>query len=279
MAQLFTYRDSELYSHRTLDPQPKADAFPMHAHEQMEVYYFLSGSGSYLVEGNLYQLKPHDILITRAAEAHTPIILPDEPYERIVIHFSPALLRPFDPELRLLEPFLDRPLGHQNLYPAANDPKGRLRAAFAGFTFDGVEDVRLNLIARLLLLLTTMRGIQSSDYRLHFPAQGLQHQLVQYVNEHLFEEISLQSVADHFFRSRSQISRIFRQATGSSLWEYVTIKRLLAARAMLQRGESAADACLACGFSDYSAFYRAYQKHFHHAPRADAPLAGHAPLF
>ena len=276
MSQLFSYRDSELYSHHTIDPRPQADDFSMHAHEGMEIFYFLSGSGSYLVEGNLYPLKPHDILITRAAEAHKPIISPEEPYERIVIHFSPALLRPFDPELRLLEPFLDRPLGHQNLYPAASDPDGRLRAAFAGFTFDGV-DVRLNLTARLLLLLTTLDSVQEGLPRLHLPAQGLQAQLVRYVNEHLFEDISLQTVADHFYRSRSQISRIFHQATGSAMWEYITIKRLLAARAMLQRGETANAACLACGFSDYSSFYRAYQKHFHHSPRADAPPTGHEP--
>ena len=68
----------------------------------------------------------------------------------------------------------------------------------------------------------------------------------------------------------AEISRIFHQATGSSLWEYVTIKRLLAARAMIQRGEPAGTACLACGFSDYSAFFRAYRSHFGHVPRQDA---------
>lgn len=279
MPQIFTYRDQELYSHHTLDEQPKEDNFPMHAHEWMEVYYFLSGSGSYLVEGTLYPLHPHDILITRSAEAHTPIISSEEPYERIVIHFSPALIRQFDPELSLLVPFMDRSLGRHNLYPASADPTGRLRGAFAGFTFEGVEEVRLNLVARLLLFLTTLKGMQASDTRLRAPAQGIQSKVVRYVNEHLFEDISLQSVADHFYCSRSQISRVFQQATGSSLWAYVTIKRLLAARAMIQRGESAASAGLKCGFSDYSSFYRAYQKQFHHSPRADAPLAGQAPLF
>jgi transcriptional regulator GlxA family with amidase domain len=93
---------------------------------------------------------------------------------------------------------------------------------------------------------------------------------LEYVNEHLFEDISIQSVADAFYRSRSQISRVFRQATGSSLWDYVTIKRLMAARAMIQRGESAISACTACGFSEYSSFYRAYKSHFGHSPKEDA---------
>ena len=38
----------------------------------------------------------------------------------------------------------------------------------------------------------------------------------------------------------------------------------------VQRGEPAGTACLACGFSDYSAFFRAYRSHFGHVPRQDA---------
>lgn len=271
MAKIFSYRDTELYSHHTIDLRPAPEEFSMHAHEWMEAYYFLSGQGSYLVEGTTYPLKPHDILILRAAETHTLTISPDEPYERIAIHFSPDLVTSFDPEGRLLRPFLDRPLGQFNHYPAAADPGGRLRAAFERFTFDGVPDVRLNLMARLLLLLTNLDGAFGRSGPGRVPGRGLQSQVVAYVNRHLFEDISLQSVADRFYRSRSQISRVFQQATGSPLWEYVTIKRLLAARAMIQRGEPAGTACVSCGFSDYSSFFRAYRAQFGHVPRDDAP--------
>lgn len=271
MPHIFTYRDTELYSHHTIDQTPTAEDFSMHAHEWMEIFYFISGKGSYLVEGTPYPLHPNDILIMRAAETHTLTISSDEPYERIAIHFSPSLLASIDPEQRLLRPFLDRPLGQLNYYPAAKDPDGRLRAAFAGFQFDSVPDIRLNLVARLLLFLTTLDGQYERAGMHHTPAQGLQSQLVTYVNEHLFENISLQSVADHFYRSRSQISRVFQQATGSPLWEYVTIKRLMAARAMIQRGEPAGAACIACGFSDYSSFFRIYRTHFGHPPKHDAP--------
>jgi len=267
---LFSYRDTELYSHHTVDQNPQQDNHAMHAHEWMEIYYFISGEGSYVVEGTAYPLSPHDILILRAAETHRLIVRPDVPYERIAVHFSPSLLAGVDPNGRLLRPFLNRPLGQLNHYPAKNDPEGRLRAAFQAFDFRQVPDVRLNLTARLLLFLTTLDGVYEKSGIRHAPAQGLQSQLVAYVNEHLFEPISLQTVADHFYRSRSQISCTFQQATGSSLWEYVSIKRLLAARAMIQRGESAGTACQACGFSDYSSFFRAYRSHFGHAPKEDA---------
>ena len=270
MSYIFKYRDSEIYSHHSIDSTPDVDEFAMHAHEWLEILYFISGSGSYLVEGNQYPLEPHDVFILRPAEMHKLLIDPEVPYERMVIHFSPEVLADFDPQHSLLRAFYDRPLGQQNRYSVSSDPDGLLRGAFSAFKFDHIPDVRTNLRARLLLLLTALDGLYGKS-QMHLPAPGIQSQLVAYVNEHLFENISVQSIADAFYRSRSQISRIFHQATGTSLWDYVIIKRLMAARAMIQRGEAALDACSACGFSDYSAFYRAYRKHFGSSPKADAP--------
>lgn len=266
MPHIFSYRDEELYSHHTLDMVPDPEVYQMHAHEWMEVFYLVSGKGSYLVEGTQYDLQPGDILVMRAAETHKLMINSDEPYERIAIHFSPTLFATDSRDAALLKPFLDRPLGQQNLYRGEE----RLRAAFMGFEFEGVRDIRLNLMSRLLMFLTILNAVYDKRSSQAFSADnGFQGQLVTYVNEHLFEDISLQSIADAFYRSRSQISRVFRQATGSPLWEYVTIKRLLAAQAMLQRGESASTACVSCGFSDYSSFFRAYRAHFGHSPKTD----------
>ena len=270
MPHIFSYRDNELYSHHTIDANPNPEEFLMHAHEWMEIFYIISGKGNYLVEGNQYQLKPNDIFIMRASETHRLVIDPDEPYERIAIHFSPSIIAAVDPDLWLLRPFVERPLGQMNRFDGDDIQFIHLRKIFEDFSFENIADIRLNIMGRLLMFLTALNGIYESALMHHIPEQGLQSQLVRYVNEHLFEQISLQSISDHFYLSRSQISRIFQQATGSSLWEYVSLKRLLAARAMIQRGEAANAAGLTCGFSDYSSFFRAYKSHFGHSPKDDA---------
>lgn len=270
MAHIFSYRDADLYSHHSLDQSPDPDAYQMHVHEMMEIYYFLSGKGTYLVEGSIYPLEPGDIMILRAAETHRLIISPEEPYERIAIHFSASVLSDMDPGKELLRPFLERPLGQHN-HCSVRDPRcAQLRSVFRDFDFQNIPNVRLNLIGRLLLFLTALNGVFGEPESGRISDGGVSGQLVRYVNHHLFEPLSLQTVADHFYRSRSQISRIFQQATGSSFWEYVTIKRLLAARAMIQRGEKACAVAIACGFTDYSVFYRAYTKQFGHSPKRDS---------
>ena len=72
-----------------------------------------------------------------------------------------------------------------------------------------------------------------------------------------------------FFISKSQLCRLFKKATGSTLWQYITIKRLTKARLMLREGEKPTKVCFACGFNDYSTFYRAYIKYYGHGPNLE----------
>ncbi|MBP3913408.1 MAG: AraC family transcriptional regulator [Lachnospiraceae bacterium] len=60
-----------------------------------------------------------------------------------------------------------------------------------------------------------------------------------------------------------------RKASGTSVWKYISIKRLLAAHARILRGDSVSEAAYACGFGDYSSFFRMYKKHFGRAPSID----------
>lgn len=268
MERLFSYREPGLYCHHTLDLAPDPNAFPIHAHEMPEVFCFLSGRGRYLVEGTLYALAPGDILLMRPAETHKLLIEPGDPYRRIAVHFSPQFFERIDPDRRLLQPFYARALGQRNHYPAAQFP--HLCSAFSEFSpKPGLE--RFDILARLLKLLSDLAAVYPEISGGGEPHDGPSAQLVSYVNEHLFEELSLDALSLRFARSISQTSRLFRKATGTSLWEYVQMKRLLSARAMLQRGEPAQKSAEACGFSDYSAFFRAYKKRFGHAPGEDRP--------
>ncbi len=235
--------------------------YPMHAHSEMEIFYYISGKGSYLVEGTTYPLAPKDVLIMRRAETHKPQIDTSEPYDRIALHFSPELVNGFDP--RLLNAFNDRLLGVGNKYSGTEHP--RLCAAFENFDFSNSSFVKMHIIARLFLFLSELADISLPEDKLLF-TNDYSSNLVGFVNDNLFNELSVDIISRHFSKSNAQITRDFKKATGSTLWEYVKVKRLLAAQEMIRRGEPAAAVCEACGYSDYSAFFRAYKAHFGKSP-------------
>ena len=101
------------------------------------------------------------------------------------------------------------------------------------------------------------------------PPQSAAEKIMSYVNAHIFDDLTVPELAQHFYLSTSQFGRIFRQASGSSPWEYITIKRLTAAREKIHGGKSAQNAALCCESKDYSSFFRAYVKYFGTSPKDD----------
>ena len=268
MKRKFEYKDEDLFCHHSLDICPDPTDFYVHAHERMELLLFISGDASCYVEGSEYVMEPYDVLIMRSAEVHKTHILSQSPYERIALHFSPALITAIDREGLLLRPFLDRPLGRLNHYGAGEIKSDFLRSALENLSPEaGGERARMRVVSALLTMLSEISEVfeshpgagQSRD-------DGIAARLVEYINANLFNEISLADISRRFYMSQSQLNRIFGKATGSSLWEYVRLKRLLAARERILAGERATTVCTLCGFKDYSSFYRAYKMHFGHAP-------------
>ncbi len=87
-----------------------------------------------------------------------------------------------------------------------------------------------------------------------------------YINTHLFEELSADKIAAYQGYSTFHFCRIFKEYTGKSLMRYVREKRLEAAEAEMQQGKSTYVAALDCGFETASGFSRAYKKLFGERP-------------
>jgi AraC-like DNA-binding protein len=132
---------------------------------------------------------------------------------------------------------------------------------------------KLAIISYLLPTLQEIRLTFLQKQQEAIPAhnQDASQELVEYVNYNLTSnELSLDTLSEHFLISKCQLNRIFKQATGSTIWDYVLIKRMMAARQMLRAGKPALEVCQTCGFRDYSAFYRLYKKRFHVTPQEDS---------
>ena len=275
MSVIYQYLDQELFYHHSLDERPNAENFPMHAHEMYEIYYYISGDGSYVVEGREYPLRAGSLCIVRCAEAHKLNIRPDEPYERIALHFLPRMLKTVDPGGLLTRAFEDRPLGQLNDYTAAEINHAYVRECLQSMCVAGGtrEEQRLAVLIRLFPVLGEIQRAflqKNSQLFTQAPASAATY-IVDYINRHLADELSLTLLSNEFYISKSQLNRIFRQATGSSVWDYIVIKRLISARQRIRRGEPDMQACKRSGFREYSSFYRAYSKRFGVTPKEDLP--------
>lgn len=245
----------------------------MHAHDGLEIYYFISGYCRYLVEGKEYVLKPHDIMIMRPSETHNLKVMGDMPYERTVISFFPDHFKDKDKEGLLIKPFFDRPLGKLNRYSEEDFSSKLYQQCFETLNEDSPLGLQLETEAKLFALLCEIYKAYCARSDMFDDANAEKGetvvQLIDYINKNLYEPLSLSFLSDRFFLSQSQLNRLFKRATGTSVWEYITIKRLIAARNRIRVGEQAGKVCASCGFKDYSSFYRMYKSRFGVSPKQD----------
>ena len=267
MNERLIFQDDEVMFRYNLDTHPVPESFTIHTHNMCEVYVFLNGKASFRIEGSEYRLERGDLLVMRPAEAHCIEVQPEHPYERLSIHFDPALFERIDPEGRMLKVFMEREAGRFNRFSAAEFPDQNYRVMLSRLMQPQRCD-RLHIISALLTLLTELYPLYMQRDE-HTPsAEGnLLFQVIRHINEHLSEPLSLDALCEQFYLSKPQLCRSFKRTTGASVGEYITAKRLLQAQTMLRAGSPPTKVCTACGFNDYSAFYRAYRKHFGVSPK------------
>ena len=56
------------------------------------------------------------------------------------------------------------------------------------------------------------------------------------------------------------MSHLFKRETGSTIFQYILVKRIAMAREFLSMGTSVAETCVQSGFGDYANFIRTFKK-------------------
>ena len=238
-----------------------------HYHEFYKLTFFLAGNGSYIVEGRHYQLQPGDIILVGSRCVHKPQLDAGIIYERIILYISPEFLRGNSTENYSLEGVFSGSKGH--VLRPTEDFKRRILMLFSQLESEmgGQSPGRIILAKSVLLriLVEIGRELNKSEVQLPgpvVPKDGKVLEILRYLENNLTEDISIDELASRFYISKYHMMRRFREETGTSIHTYLSDKRLILARELIQNGVSATDACFQSGFRSYSAFSRAYGKLF-----------------
>lgn len=224
----------------------------------------LSGNAKYFVEGNIYNLKHGDILFIKKAEAHSLQITSLTPYKRIIINFNAAAI---DNRLTqiILSSFDRLPLGKGNRFSFS-----MFKDKHWLYYIDKILSCDNNEAKSLYLsvLINEMYECHTEVLNLYTEEDGFTD-IIAYLNNNITENLTLDSICEKFYISKSHLNRKFRRMTGSTVWEYITAKRLILAKDFLSHGEAPMTVYSKCGFNDYTSFFRAYKSEFGVCPKND----------
>ncbi|TKC08829.1 AraC family transcriptional regulator [Pedobacter frigoris] len=249
------------YRYKTVFPELKP-----HKHSGMiEICFCLKGEQTYEVNGELYQIKGGDILITYPDEIHSSAGHPEDKGELywLILDFS-----------------------QHNKFPAilnfnAEESKAYFQCLFElpKRHFEGTSGMKkqLDLVMELKNndTLSTMQVIQVKHALSGFLIELVQvgnnlkvtksdeslNRIKKYVADHIQENFSIEQLAGLIFLSESRFKSWFKQKTGLPPLEYVLRKKIQYSKLMLENNDNSINNIAhELGFSSSQYFSNVFKK-------------------
>lgn len=241
-----------------------------HFHEFDKLVLLISGTVSYTVESSTYELRPWDVLLVKHHAIHRVDIDKSVPYERVILYLDRAHFERVMPDSRLMDCFdaADKPGGH--LLKSGEDQRSELQTTLEAYERAqqdqrfGAQAMRETYIIQLLIQVSRMASaVQEAQTT---TKDEKIRQVLSYINENFRRQLTVEQLAEQVYLSRYHFMRLFKAQTGSTVHAYIRQKRLLYAARLIREGVPAVKAASDSGFTDYSAFHRAFRETFGTSP-------------
>lgn len=242
---------------------PSEKTMTIHIHNCYEIYYPIAGGKEIFIGNKYYQIHPNDVFWVCPNENHHVTQLDNIRHERINIAIHPKFLERYStsstPLADCFHPKCSQDIQVLNL---SSDTQKQFQylvqkiSQFSGFGADLLEDLYM---CKILIMLQNCRLDENTNqfYKIECSSSTVKA-VLQYINEHLTDEISIQLLSKEFFVSPSYICRLFKKYTGITINKYISARRISLAIALINDGVSLSDVFLRVGFNNYNNFYKTF---------------------
>jgi AraC-like DNA-binding protein len=233
---------SFLWSYRNWSQQDFVGYY--HWHRGFEVLAVHQGHGTVTVNQKTYELKPGMLFYFEPYQLHNVYVEVDEsrPYERSVFHFDPVFIKGYLRTFPALYDVYKRML--QGLIALQGidmiDCMEELNAACSAFqnsllaSSASSKEEQSALYLLKVLSLIKRKVIPGPKQEEHMKPIRQSERVMAWIENHYGEPFQLELLADELHMSKSYLSRLFRQETGSSITGYLTARRMQQACSLLQ---------------------------------------------
>lgn len=241
----FVYKDID-FSYKLDKASDPADDYHRHMHYFNELIYFIDGDVNYTVESDSVRLSKGDVIFIPSGKYHFAEINKQKMYERFVLKFPNTIMPDF---LRKKMYGANSFFGnHKELQTQFS----QLDSYYNNFTDEELYTIFVCEIIKMMILMCK----EPSDVKKQY--NEMLSPIMRYIDENIQEDITLDSLSEHFNFSKSYISNEFKKHIKIPLIQYVRTKKIIAAHNMLLAGKKKCEVAELFGFKDYSTFYRAY---------------------
>jgi len=255
----------------------KSSTTNYHYHNGYEIFQVWSPDGSVLVEEKSYPVRPGYIYIVNSLELHCVRPVPNSPYIRSKVTFSPiwvrSLLQQMD-QLYLLDPFMNKGKGFShNIIPDKQMEK-RIDDLFKQMALENSRK-SVGQMAFLWAYLIEMLGIiyrwYNRNQELFPPLLSTTHTHIQkamdYIDRNISSNITIEDICRNLHLSKYYICHLFKENTGMTIMDYIQKKRVAEAkRLLLLSDRPISQIAMDAGFNSFSVFSRVFKEMTGYSP-------------
>lgn len=235
----------------------------MHIHDCCEVFLCLSDNNEFLIGDSVFSANKYDLFAVNQFEIHKLMENEKEFCKRYVFKVHPQFsLLNSTSKTDLSACFYDR----KNINRKATLTKQQAQSLIELFesmrSMGQYGDDVLSSVNAVKALLLTNRYLMMSatgNSGVPYSENNLVHSVVEYINEHMLEDISLDEISSIHYVSKNHLCRIFKKQTGTTVINYIIVRRIAEAKKFLSEGYDVKETCEKCGFNDYSHFIRTFR--------------------
>jgi len=237
-----------------------------HVHRTYEIYYQILGQRNYFIKDRTYPVGPGDLVFVDKYEVHKASDCGPPGQERIVLNFSDGyacanggLLPPEVFELFRARPPVYRMKPQEQIFAQSLFDKMTREIVRKEPGFEAY--LRILLIELLLFSSRLMRSRTAPEDGKPNAVHQKVSRIVQHINEHYSEPLSLRETARLFHLSPYYVSRTFKEVTGFTFVEYVNLTRIKEAQRLLRETNGKIiEIAAAVGMENIGHFDRTFKK-------------------
>ncbi len=244
--------------------QPKDN---LACHLSQEIAYFVSGGGTYFIDGKVYEIYPGAIFFIPGGKNHF-IKEVNEKVDFVNIWFDPAEFAYNEDQLSVCRRLFMRTKITKCRFDPGTDQYDEIKTTVLQLYKEASEKKENHvwmiemMIGRLIVLLSRVYNIKNDD------GGGLEdnklfafEQSVIFINDRITRDFTLQELADIASVSRNYYCRVFKTNIGVTVRQYINMRRIDIAKERLKNtNDKIIDIAIACGFNTIANFNKTFKK-------------------
>lgn len=243
-------------------------SFPLHWHSTAEIVMPLVDGYTVAINKTIYQLKENEILIIPPGELHE--LTPPSSGYRLILLFDLSSLNKFKGFTRLFSFFSLSSFITPETMPDIYDKERTLLLQIAEEYANSGDLAEPSILALLIQFFVHLAKNTEENVPASLPAMQPNKQreyiekfntVFDYIEHHYTEDITLESTAAQIGFSKFHFSRLFRQFTDTTFYDYLCARRIKAAETLLlDPNLPITEIALQSGFASISTFNRVFKK-------------------